>query len=202
MYRLYTDKSELFEAKVELSGASPDKSFCRLVLESDNWNIAFPGKIGKEGKVRIPIRKLKPVFSEKTTGKIKLEVIAEDTFFVPWESDFKVFTDKKVKVEVIDKSKNQNQASVKVEVLPESVQVKSNTHDRAIVYECVKDYTKILKKFNVHVENLEKKKETLDKINEVFFKKHKLTKEQLQLFTEQIPEIIKKLPYKDVQKSK
>ena len=31
---------------------------------------------------------------------MKLEVIAEDTYFLPWESDFEVDTAKKIKVEV------------------------------------------------------------------------------------------------------
>lgn len=37
-YTLYTDKSELFECKLNLTGAPLDKSFVRMMLESDNKN--------------------------------------------------------------------------------------------------------------------------------------------------------------------
>ena len=40
---------------------------------------------------------------------MRLEVIAEDTYFMPWESDFEIDTAKKIKVEV----KQQNKPLVK-----------------------------------------------------------------------------------------
>ena len=100
MYKLFTDKSELFECDIKLQGASLSKSKARLVVETSDYSLMFKGTISKRGKCEIPIRKLKGLIDEDTTGNIRLEVIAEDTFFTPWESDFKVDASKKVTVEV------------------------------------------------------------------------------------------------------
>ena len=100
MYKLFTDKSELFECDIKLQGASLKKSKARLVVETQDYSLMFNGSISKGGKCEIPIRKLKGLIDEDTKGNIRLEVIAEDTFFTPWETDFEVETSKKVTVEV------------------------------------------------------------------------------------------------------
>ena len=46
-------------------------------------------------------------------GKIKLEVIAENTVFVPWEDDFKVKMSKKVTVQVPNSHKKETPQSIK-----------------------------------------------------------------------------------------
>jgi hypothetical protein len=66
------------------------------VIESEDWNLIFPGKI-IGGKCIIPLKKLS-LLEEGAKGKIKLEVIAEDTYFVPWEENFTVKNSKKVVV--------------------------------------------------------------------------------------------------------
>lgn len=194
MYKLYTDKPELFEAKVELSGASISKSFCRLVLESKEWNLTFDGNIKSNGKVSIPIKKLKAILPESTTGKIKLEVIAEDTFFTPWESDFKVFTDKKVTVEVVEKKAKKGTA-VTVEVKSDNVVVHSNAETKETVRNYLQEYGTMLKQSGINISNISKRAKIIDKINEVFFKKFKMNKKQLSLFMEEMNGVIKKLPY-------
>jgi len=90
MYKLFTDKSELFECDIKLEGASLSKSKARLVVETSDYSLLFNGSISSGGKCEIPIRKLKGLIDENTSGNIRLEVIAEDTYFTPWESDFKV----------------------------------------------------------------------------------------------------------------
>ena len=85
MYKLFTDKTELFECSISLQGASLNKSKARLVVETQDYSLLFNGTISKGGKCEIPIRKLKGLIDENTTGNIRLEVIAEDTFFTPWE---------------------------------------------------------------------------------------------------------------------
>ena len=100
MYKLFTDKSELFECDIKLEGASLNKSKARLVVETNDYSLMFDGSINSSGKCEIPIRKLKGLIDESASGTIKLEVIAEDTFFTPWESDFEVAASKKVTVEV------------------------------------------------------------------------------------------------------
>ncbi len=96
-YKVFADKSETFSCEIELEGANLKDTQVRLVLESDNWNLMFPGEIDKNGKVTIPIRKLN-IFDEGTKGTIKMEVIAEGTVFVPWEDNFEVKLSKKVMV--------------------------------------------------------------------------------------------------------
>lgn len=96
-YKVYADKAETFSCDIELEGANLKDTEVRLVLESDNWNLMFPGEIDRNGKVTIPIRKLN-IFEEGTKGKIKMEVIAEGTVFTPWEDDFEVKMSKKVMV--------------------------------------------------------------------------------------------------------
>ena len=43
MYKLFTDKKEVFECDIKLSGASLDKSNVRLVVESADVNLLFKG---------------------------------------------------------------------------------------------------------------------------------------------------------------
>ena len=100
MYKLFTDKNELFECNISLQGASLKKSKARLIVETSEYSLLFNGKISSNGKCEIPIKKLKGLIDEDTTGNIRLEVIAEDTYFTPWESNFEVETSKKVQVEI------------------------------------------------------------------------------------------------------
>ena len=103
MYKLYTDKIENFEANIKLEGASLKKSKARLVIEADGFDVMFKGTISEDGKVKVPVKRLRGLIDENTQGTIKLEVIAEDTYFTPWESKFKVEQSKKVTVEVMKK---------------------------------------------------------------------------------------------------
>ena len=90
MYKLFTDKAELFECNISLQGASLKKSKARLVVETQDYSLLFNGTISNSGKCEIPIKKLKGLIDEDITGNIRLEVIAEDTFFTPWKSEFEV----------------------------------------------------------------------------------------------------------------
>tara|TARA_Y100001973_G_scaffold94151_1_gene145838 strand:+ start:263 stop:811 length:549 start_codon:yes stop_codon:yes gene_type:complete len=99
-YKLYTDKQENFECQIYLEGTSLSKAKARLIVESGDLNLMFNGKIDKNGKCQVPIKKLRGLLDENTNGNIKLEVIAEDTYFQPWQSEFTVDTAKKIKVEI------------------------------------------------------------------------------------------------------
>lgn len=105
MYTLFTDKSELFEADISVTGAALNESQCRLLLESDRWNLVFNGDIDRNGHVKIPIRQLKNILSEGDSGKLKLEVIVDDGYFSPWDSDFVIETQRKVTAEVYSSTK-------------------------------------------------------------------------------------------------
>ena len=108
-YKLYTDKKEIFECRIFLEGASLKKATSRIVVETEYLNLMFEGTIDSKGNCKVPIKKLKGLLGENDSGKIKLEVIAEDTYFNPWESDFIVDTAKKIEVQV----KEQNTPIIK-----------------------------------------------------------------------------------------
>tara|TARA_R100000951_G_scaffold99675_1_gene90142 strand:+ start:90 stop:647 length:558 start_codon:yes stop_codon:yes gene_type:complete len=122
MYKLYTDKQETFECDLFLEGADLKQSSARLIVESKDLTLMFKGEIDDKGNCKVPIKKLKGLMGENTTGDIKLEVIAEDTLIEPWQSDFVVETAKKVTVEV--KSQREEKPQIKESTKPQ-VKVKS-----------------------------------------------------------------------------
>ena len=122
MYKLYTDKQETFECDLFLEGADLKQSSARLIVESKDLTLMFKGTIDDKGNCKVPIKKLKGLMGENTTGDIKLEVIAEDTLIEPWQSDFVVETAKKVTIEV--KSQKEEKPQIKESTKPQ-VKVKS-----------------------------------------------------------------------------
>lgn len=102
-YPLYKDRGENFSCDIYVEGAKTDETITRLIIETEDWTLMFPGEI-KNGKVSIPIRKLN-LFEEGQRGKIKLEVIAEGTVFIPWEDEFKIKVSKKVSVSLNENKK-------------------------------------------------------------------------------------------------
>ena len=98
-YSLYKDKSENFSCDISVEGAAINETQVRLIVESDDWTLMFEGEVDKKGKCNIPIKKL-GILNEGTTGKIRLEVIAEGSVFTPWEDDFKVRLSKKVSIKL------------------------------------------------------------------------------------------------------
>ena len=99
-YKLYIDKKENFECQLKIEGASLRDAKSRMIIESDDFNLMFDGTIDRLGKCVIPISRLRGLLSEGTAGTMKLEVIAEDTYYQPWESKFTVDTKQKLTVEI------------------------------------------------------------------------------------------------------
>jgi len=124
MYTLYTDKSEDFTCNIGIEGAALANTQARLVLESHDLNLLFEGNINSEGKCVIPIKQLKSYLNEGATGNLKLEVIADGTYFTPWNDNFTLKTHKKVTVEVADKKEKPiiKEIQVKVEVPTRNVE--------------------------------------------------------------------------------
>ena len=158
MYKLFTDKSELFECDIKLEGASLSKSKARLVVETSDYSLLFDGSISPKGKCEIPIRKLKGLIDENTTGNIRLEVIAEDTYFTPWESNFEVDASKKVTVEV--KSQTTKKPIVETKV---NVKVK-NKKPTLTEKQHIINLFKLLIKEDINVENISFKRNELNNI--------------------------------------
>ena len=114
MYTLYTDKNETFECEIAVKNASLKGSAARLVVESgDGVNYVFDGKINGQ-KCTIPIRRLKGLLEENTSGNIHLEVIVEDTLFKPWKSEYVV--KEYTSVNVINESIKSSKPSVTVKL--------------------------------------------------------------------------------------
>ena len=164
MYKLFTDKSELFECSISLQGASLKKSKARLVVETSDYSLLFNGTISKSGKCEIPIRKLKGLIDEDTSGNIRLEVIAEDTFFTPWESDFEVETSKKVTVEVKSQTTKKPIVEAKVKVKENNISTSEKEH--------VINLLKLLIKENINIKNISFKRNKLNNIVATYLKEN------------------------------
>ena len=159
MYKLFTDKSELFECDIKLQGASLKKSKARLVVETQDYSLMFNGSISKGGKCEIPIRKLKGLIDEDTTGNIRLEIIAEDTFFTPWETDFEVETSKKVTVEVKTQTSKKPIVEAKVTI--------TNSEQQHVI-----NLLKLLIKENINIKNISYRRNKLNNIVATYLKEN------------------------------
>ena len=118
MYKLLKDKNNEFQCEIRLEGASSKDAIARLFLEADGCEYVFKGKIEGE-RCLIPMGKLKKYQNLLESGKIRLEIIAEDTVFVPYESDYELDQEKKVTVEVIQKEYTPKKPIVEVKVKEE-----------------------------------------------------------------------------------
>lgn len=169
---LYTDKTELFECTVSVDGASIDNTNARLVVEGKKWNLVFYGNIENDGRCKINIGNLN-IFNEGDHGKIRLEIIADDTVFVPWKDDFQVKTNKKVTVEVISNEKNNNSTLSESNRTNVSVNVQmptiKNEESVSKIQDTVKkdflqEISQKLKQHNITSENIAKNKQLFTKI--------------------------------------
>jgi len=118
-YKLYQDKNEEFSCDIMIEGSSPEETYARIIVESENWSLVFPGEI-RNGKCIVPIKKLN-ILKEGEIGNIKLEVVAEGNLFIPWENQFKVKLSKKVTVNV-----NESKKPVKKPIIQNKIGVKVN----------------------------------------------------------------------------
>jgi hypothetical protein len=122
MYTLYSDKKNVFECDIQLEGASLSQAFARVIVEGEDLNLVFNGHITKEGNCKIDMPKLSML---NEGGEMKLEVIAEDMYFNPWNSSFELKKSKSITVEVkqpTEKIIKENKATVKVK-LPKETKV-------------------------------------------------------------------------------
>ena len=158
MYKLYTDKQETFECDLYLEGADLKNSSARILVETKDLTLLFPGKINEDGYCKVPIKKLKGLLDEKTEGNIKLEVIAEDTLIEPWQSEFVVETSKKVTVEV--KSQG-NKKPIRESSKPQ-VKIKNVKNH----FNPINEMTKILKNKGITLSKVIQNKKTIAPILE------------------------------------
>ena len=149
----------------------------------------FKGTISESGKVKIPVKKLRGLIDEDTKGKIKLEVIAEDTFFTPWESKFEVDTSKKITVEVKSQSKpiieQKSAPSIRVKVMNEKTVTKSER-------EHVINIVKLLIIENINLKNLTVKKNKLNNIIGEYITENNVTDKQKTPVIEKVIKVLEK----------
>jgi hypothetical protein len=181
MYKLFTDKTELFECNIQLEGASVKKSQARLLVESNDFSLVFNGEISSDGKCKIPIKKLKGLLEENTQGNIKLEVIAEDTYFTPWESKFMVETSKKIAVEV---KSQQTSVNIITESKPKVVVDKVKTIQSIQESKHILKIIGLLKKENIRLDNMAKNKVKLNTLIETYLKKNDINPNNIGLIIE------------------
>ena len=191
MYKLFTDKKEVFECDIKLSGASLEKSNVRLVVESADMNLLFKGKIDSTGKCSVPVKRLSGLLGESTTGTLRLEVIADDTFFTPWESKFIVETSKKVTVEVKSQNKTRiverNKPAIQVanikNIAPSQI-LKESTHIVRILKQLIKE--------NVTLKNLPSKKHIVNRVIANYSKKYTITESKQKRIINGIVKVLSK----------
>ena len=177
MYTLYTDKSEDFKCNIGVEGASISNTTARLVLENKNVNLMFEGKVSKDGTCTIPIKKLKNILPEGTEGKMILEVVADDSFFSPWDDDFSVKVNKRVTVEVANdtrKTIKENKVQVKVSGLDKP----KPTIRKAVVNKPKLSHSEmigeVLTKKGVTLDNFDSHVDSVQKLVETYIKKYKI----------------------------
>ena len=187
MYTLFTDKGEDFKCNIGVEGASLSNTIARLVLESKDLNLLFQGTINNDGTCVIPIKKLKNILPEGTQGRMKLEVVADDTFFSPWEDDFQVNVNKKVTVEVLNDTRNtikENTINVQISGIN-----KSNKPTKKVVSSTPKKshsemIGEVLTNNGVTLDNFDKHHKKVQKIVESYVKKHKIKTDTNDLMNE------------------
>ena len=118
-YNLYTDKPTKFNCNIDIEGTSLSKSKARVVVETEDMSYMFNGTIQSNGLCEVHIPKTKNFLNEGTKGNIRLEVIADDVYFEPWNTDFQVKTNKKVQVMVQEQEEERPKLKVQVFEQPE-----------------------------------------------------------------------------------
>lgn len=145
-FNLYTDRDEVFECSVSVRNASLKNSIARLLIESDSVNLVFNGKI-ENGKCKVPIKRLGQLLEENSKGKIKLEIIVENTYFSPWEDDFEV--EKHTRVEI-------NEVKSSVSSSPEVKVVVNNNNKKGTYKQSLTELIDIFNKLGINKKSFKK----------------------------------------------
>ena len=98
MYTIQLDQTKNFECNLKIQGASLKKSKINMIIEGDDFDIKLKGTIDSTGQVTIPVKKLKGILDENVKGNMFLEVIAEDTYFTPYKTEYLTEVSRKVEV--------------------------------------------------------------------------------------------------------
>jgi len=150
MYKLLKDKNNEFQCEIKLEGTSAKNAKVRLFLEAEGCEYSFKGNI-EDNKCTVPMGKLKKFENLLESGKIRLEVVADDTLFVPYENTYELEQEKKVTVEVIQSQSTPKKPVVEVNVKQEVKQVETKKDS---LYE-IKKYLSIHTNFDGTAKNFQ-----------------------------------------------
>lgn len=181
-YKLFTDKSNNFQCKIELEGASLNSAAVRLVIEGKSRKYLYEGTVGDDGFCRVPIDRLNEIFSAGDQGSMKLEVIADDAYFVPWESTYDIDTSKKVRVEVVTPTEQPKKPQL-------TVQVQNEVQQTSVKPIESKKVSGREQEFNKLVEYMQRKIHTTNTSPD-------RVKKDTKLFLERIETLVEKCVYK------
>lgn len=146
MFKLYTDKNNTFKCKVVVEGANEKTAVARLVIEGESHNLMFDGKL-KDGICEVNIGKFKNFDNFKSKGQVKLEVIADDTYFTPWKSEYILEQSRVVTVEMIEEETSSKPLVEVTEVsyIDDTPKVDSINHGEKVLRNLVKENIDIKK---------------------------------------------------------
>ena len=134
--KFFKDKSETFSCELEIEGAALKESSVRLRLDFENdLTHLLEGTIDDKGNCEVKVPPLKELKSKN--GTATLEVIAESTFFTPWESEFSIETSKTVGIKEVRLSNQSTDTLSEVRVKPTN-QVKSKPKPKQLALEVKK----------------------------------------------------------------
>ena len=171
-YILYTDRKENFSCDIALEGARLSDSFARIILETKDVDYVFKGSINVDGKCEIPIRALKGLLDVNDGGNMVLEVVADDTYFRPWESTFSVDAHTKLEVKINEQAKP---AKPKISVAINTKKVETPQPKKLTLSEHKKDIHNILHKNKINKKNFTKNKPKAQKLFTEYFTDNKIS---------------------------
>lgn len=177
MYTIHLDKTTDFECKIKIQGASIKKTKVNLVLESDDYSLKFKGVIDADGRISVPLAKLKGVLDEDKKGNLYLEVIADDTYFTPYETQYITEVSRKVEVVSVNGRNKQNLIENVDDSIPSKkpqISIIEVTHDtKSLILEHTKNIVKTLRDKKLNIFNSADSKELITTIKS-YLNEHKI----------------------------
>ena len=168
MYTIQLDQTKNFECSLKIQGASLKKSKINMIIEGDDFDIKLKGAIDSSGKVTIPIKKLKGILDENIKGNMFLEVIAEDTYFTPYKTEYLTEVSRKVEViSVNGKSKESLTESESVDITDSKPKVTISdikNDDALLIKEHVNRINKNITRSNLNIFKKEDKAKVIKTI--------------------------------------
>ena len=168
MYTIQLDQTKNFECSLKIQGASLKKSKINMIIEGDDFDIKLKGTIDSDGQVTIPVKKLKGILDENVKGNMFLEVIADDTYFTPYKTEYLTEISRKVEViSVNGKSKESLTESESVNVTDSKPKVTISdikNDDALLIKEHVNRINKNITRSNLNIFKKEDKTKVIKTI--------------------------------------